>query len=196
MTSLTYFSSIPQPGDLPSGSQKQILQDFTSIGAWVGLDHFGFGTATGTDGWHQQVTLPIPLSADPGVPGSFPNTGILYTKTISGATQLFFQTAQGVLELTGDKSGQVTNANPGSVSMFGGIYLKWGNIPQTGSVLASGTVSFVSPFPNACYVVTASQNTTGTTRGTLLVSSFSESEFAYSNNGTGTVSGTYMAIGW
>jgi hypothetical protein len=187
MASLTYYPSIPQPGDLPSGSQSQILQNFTSIGTWVTEDHFGFGT--GTDGEHQQVTLPVPLSSDPGATG---NVCVLYTKLASGNPQLFFQTAQGVLELTGDKSGQVTNANPGSVSMFGGIYLKWGPIPTA----ASGSVSFVSAFPNACYVVTASQNTTGTTRGTLLVSGFSTSGFSYRNSGSGTVSGTYIAIGW
>lgn len=58
MSSLTYYSNIPQATDNPSNSQPQILQNFTAINQWTGVDHVAFGSAGSQDGYHNRVSFP------------------------------------------------------------------------------------------------------------------------------------------
>jgi len=92
MSSFTFYPNIPQPGDNPSMSQGEFLQNFTALGAtnsWTTQDHYGFGT--GTDGLHKQITFPLQTSpSSPTNPSS-----ILYTAPGSASTnsQLAYKNA-------------------------------------------------------------------------------------------------------
>ena len=59
-----YTVNIPQPGDNPSGSQDQILQNFQVLNTAFSQDHGAYNS--GTQGQHNQVTFPIgPLVGQP-----------------------------------------------------------------------------------------------------------------------------------
>ncbi len=53
----TYNNNIPQPGDFPSQSQSQILQNFQQLDTAWAVNHVDFNTAD--QGKHAKVTFPI-----------------------------------------------------------------------------------------------------------------------------------------
>ena len=61
---MPYTPNIPQPTDLPSQSQGQILQNFQAINTAFGINHVGFNTAD--EGKHAEITFPVgPLGGQP-----------------------------------------------------------------------------------------------------------------------------------
>ncbi len=93
---MTYNPSIPQPTNLISNSQSQLLANFGQLNTQFGVDHDKFNTGSGNGtGWHKQVTFIAPLSMDP-TPAS--GQGIAYTKTVSGAEQLFYINSEGATQ--------------------------------------------------------------------------------------------------
>lgn len=83
---MVYDPSIPQSGDRPSVSQAQLLNNFTELNTVFNIDHVAFN-ATSDRGEHLQVTLNSTV-ADPGL--GDPKVS-LYTKTIAGDSELFFE---------------------------------------------------------------------------------------------------------
>jgi len=59
-----YTPNIPQPGDNPSQSQGQMLQNFQVLNTVFGVDHADFTSPIG--GQHRQITFPVgPLVGQP-----------------------------------------------------------------------------------------------------------------------------------
>lgn len=56
---MTYNANIPQPGDLLSTSQGDILTNFTAADASFGVDHYAFSNQTANNGFHNTVTTPL-----------------------------------------------------------------------------------------------------------------------------------------
>jgi hypothetical protein len=92
-----YSPSIPQPNDDPKDSQAQLLSNFSLLNTRWSVNHVPLTQSTNT-GMHTKVFFEAPLGADPGLGDDFAS---LYTKTFGGATELFFENASAVKQLTG-----------------------------------------------------------------------------------------------
>src|ERR1700676_4965764 len=90
---LPYNASIPAAADPPKNDQPIMLINAQSINSWVQIDHFGFGNAFG--GYHNLIHLVDQLTP-------FMAVGELYNETQGSDTQLFYESALGVItQLTG-----------------------------------------------------------------------------------------------
>lgn len=83
---MVYFPNIPQPGDRPSDSQSQILQNFQTLDTVFTVDHVAFSLGV-NPGKHKQVTFDTnhPAAAPAGT------ESVLYTKNIGGVPELFWR---------------------------------------------------------------------------------------------------------
>ena len=195
-----YAPTIPAASDLISVSQAQIQNNFeqlnTQFGGAVpasGGDHDGFYNGTGNgSGMHNQVTF----TADQTAP-SLTRNGVLgvsglYTNTVSALSQLFFQNTSGSIQLTG----AATIATPGSVTLPGGIILKWGSFNITAT---SASVVFSTAFPAHVWGLVAMPNNiaTGNVKPSVCAAnSLTTAGFTAVRDGTsGTAIYTYIAIG-
>lgn len=55
---MTFNPNVPQPGDLLSKSQNDLLNNNSALNSVFGIDHFSFSNATANSGFHQKVTTP------------------------------------------------------------------------------------------------------------------------------------------
>ncbi len=151
---MTYNPLIPILTNNIATDATQIQVNFSQLNTLYGLDHFAFDStvAAPNRGLHQKVTFQAVQGADPGAAGA---VGVLYTKTISAKTQLFFQNATLVTQLTGLAATIGTN---GFTTLAGGLILQWGI--WTGPAAINGVavtfaVDFVGckAFPTNCFAV-------------------------------------------
>lgn len=127
-------TTIPAANNFPGDDQPKIQANFASINGYLSVDHVNPGDTN--NGFHKKVTFNAPI-ADPATP--LDNSAYLYTKLINTVPQLVFL----------NKNGNTTSATAnGSVTLFGGLILKWGVY-----VGGSGTVTFPTAFPNNCFAV-------------------------------------------
>lgn len=161
---MAYTSAIPQSTDDPSQSQPLILGNFQEIATAFNLNHGDFNT--GDQGLHKFLQMPEQGSA----PATGANEGALYTKDVSGTTQLFWreESAGTEYQMTGQ---QTFAAAQGSVTLPGGLIIKYGS-----TVTAAGSFSYTTPFPTAVYSVTMTFSGQASS-GTCSVSSSSVSGF-------------------
>jgi len=90
--STTFYPTIPQPNDIPSVSQGQILTNFQSISNWAVVDHIGYGTINA--GKHDQVSMPD-VTVQAAQTG---NASVIFTElgTLNNTSaQAMFANAQG-----------------------------------------------------------------------------------------------------
>jgi len=93
----SYTPNIPQPGDDPSDSQDQILQNFQTLNTAYGSsgDHYPWTNTTGTEGRkHAKVTLPgLPTANPPGnlLPTPAVNEGVMFAITNGSITRPFWR---------------------------------------------------------------------------------------------------------
>lgn len=188
---MTYNPSIPQSTDLISVSQGQILTNFGQLNTVFAVDHYAFNDSTaGNRGLHKTVSFPA-VASDPSLSGA---ASQVYTKAVAGLTQLFFANASQITQITGVNS----ISSNGSITIPGGIVLKWGNFGFSGG---SGTasVSFGLAFPNNFFSCSLLPSTVTPSSGVGSVSfsgTASTSGFtAYRSNTTGVVTYFYIAVG-
>jgi len=81
-----YNPNIPQPGDRPSDSQTQILQNFQTLDTVFTVDHVAFSLGI-NPGKHKQVTFDTVHPA--GAPAG--TESVLYTKNVGGVPELFWR---------------------------------------------------------------------------------------------------------
>lgn len=145
---MTYQANIPQPTNLISVSQNDILQNFQAIDAAWNINHEDFNAAN--QGKHIYVEMPN-QGADPAGAAT---QMTLFSKLTGGNSQLFYKRdAEGTsYQLTGTNP---TAAASGSTFLPGGLLLKWGNVVAAASPTS---VSFASAFPTACFSVTVAIN--------------------------------------
>ncbi len=178
-----YTANIPQPGDDPSQSQDQILQNFQSLENAFDKNHVTLQDLTNR-GLHSFLQMPEQL-ADPTTAA---NIGAWYTKAIGGVTRFVMrQEGNGsVIQMTGPDP--VIAQNPGMTFLPGGLLLQWG-----GTVTVAGLFgfAFAQPFSNV-YQCLCIASTNGTVATNLA--------YTFDNNGIiGSLSAnstlTYLAIG-
>lgn len=95
----SYSPNIPLSSDDPKVSQSQLNSNFSKINTDFNVDHQQF-TASSNSGLHKKITFQNVQVADPNLASPLAS---LYTKSVSGVTQLFFQNDNGagdVFQLT------------------------------------------------------------------------------------------------
>ncbi len=151
---MSYNANIPQPGDFISNSQGQIQTNFAKIDSSTqgfGVDHVQF-SASSNQGKHNKSTY-RKQTVDPV---TIANEIALYSKTASGALQLFLARASGgtVIQMTPNSGGDpAVFGFAGQSFLPGGIIIKWGN---RNAVADGTTITFsadTSAFPTTCYQV-------------------------------------------
>ncbi len=150
-----YTLGIPNGPDNPSDDQP-IMQTNNDSGANIwNVDHYGFVNPLG--GWHKNIRLPQiagnadPMAVNPG--NGFPaNAGQIYTRTINGDLELFYESSAGVVNQLTAAITPVAGVN-GYTFLPGGILLQWGVFNFSASPTLAGLVNYNIPFPNAVFNV-------------------------------------------
>lgn len=141
---MAYTSNIPQPGDNPSQSQGQILDNFIQIATAFNLNHGLFNDAA--EGKHRFMQMPEQSSA----PTTGANEGALYTADSGTQPDLFYRNE------SNGSSQQITNTSPSLVgsnyawTFSDGLALRFGTVAHSGT---STTVTFSTAFATAAYIV-------------------------------------------
>lgn len=124
-----FNANIPQPTDLISISQADLLANFQAINTLIGINHATFNS--GNDGKHTLMTL-VNLAAPAAPAGNDIN---IFNSTVSGNPELSIQKTGGAaIPFT-----QSLQANNGWSYLPSGILIKWGT--QT-TVANTETVTF------------------------------------------------------
>ena len=147
---MSYNAGIPQPTDTLSNSQPSILTNFSQLDALFGVDHVKYSDPTiANRGRHLKVTF-NGVAADPGLASPIAS---LYTKTVSGKSQLFFQNdtlAANIVQLTELPITQWTNGGSagGTLSNYT-IDTPWGMRIYVGKTNSKSGGPFAVTFPTA-----------------------------------------------
>lgn len=171
-----YTPGIPNGPNNPSDDQPNMKDNNDSNLAIWNIDHYGFVNPLG--GWHKNIRLPQiagntdPTAVNPG--NGFPaNAGQIYTRTINGDLELFYESSAGVVNQLTAAIIPTPGVN-GYTFLPGGILVQWGLVNFSTSPLLAGTVLFTIPpniqFPNAIFNVQATLIGTSTNPQTLQIS--------------------------
>jgi len=108
-TNYDYTTDIPLSTNKPSVDQPNMQTNTNSINSIIGTDHITFEQATGSgvDGYHTVIHFLDQGSTDPATTTGF---GQIFTKTISGDQQLFYQSGNGVITQLTNSTGVPFNA--------------------------------------------------------------------------------------
>lgn len=119
---MTYQPNIPQPGDLLSDSQSDLLNNFITADAVMGINHYPFSDGTSKEGKHKFVELVNNVTA----PSTVNNEGTLYARPFSPSadTDLWYKSDANTFEY------QLTRVN----TVKNGLFANNTNYPQTPSV--------------------------------------------------------------
>lgn len=187
---MAYNANIPQPSDSLSQSQADILANFQAIAPLF------------NQGIQQFIILP----EQPAAPTTSANEVALYSKDVSGVSQLFMRRESNGVELNFTSSSQTSN---GWSRLPSGILLKWGTATLT-SRNSLETVTFPTggaiPAFTSIFMVTGSPTfgavpNQGNINMALSVGNFSTTQFqAFARaiglpGSTPTFNITYFAIG-
>jgi hypothetical protein len=200
---MAYNPNIPQPTDILSQSQGDLLDNFQAIDVWVDIDHVDFGSPD--EGKHNQVTFVVQ-----GVQPSFLSGEIgLYNflSPLTGVDELYISNQAGILTQL-SASTLSTNINPGN-NVSGWAYLPSGMLLKFGNGTANGNTSIAFPvgptipvFTNVMNVeLTTFANNVADTDTFVRLSAFTNVGFnAYGSQRTAAVPATatfqYLAIGY
>lgn len=136
---MAYNQNIPQATDKVNASQSQILDNFQALKTLIDVNHGTFGAAD--QGKHKFVTMPEQGAA----PVTAADEMALYTKAVSGVTQMFLRNESNGTEV--DFTSSVKSNSNGSLTLPCRIILKWGRATTAANGLS--TVTFATAFPTA-----------------------------------------------
>lgn len=154
---MAYLNNIPTAAQRLRDSQPQLLENFATISALLGVDHVivpWTDPATGNQGKHNQVTLP----EQGGDPATLADEMAVYTKAVAAVSQMFLRREGNgeVIDFT-----SAVAATTGDTILPSGIHLKWGTAVTNGA--GDATIVFATAFPNTTFIVQANEsNAAGT----------------------------------
>ena len=131
---ISYDPTKPAAANKPTNDQPAMQTNFASIKTLIDIDHVDFSSAD----YGEHVKVTFSGSNPPSLPSA---QLVLFASVVAGLPQLFAYSGDAAHSST-----QYAAAGNGSTFLLGGIIVKWG-------VAMTGTVSFVSAFPNNCFVV-------------------------------------------
>lgn len=189
-----YTSTIPASNHSPAFDQPLMLANFKYLsgdGAEIGLNHDHYFTSNSTDDnslTHKKVTL-TDLGSDPTIPLN--TSSVLYTKTVSALSQLFFRNSSGVTQITSGSAAVVTPTT-GTIPLAGGLILNYGNAAVAA---ASGSFMYSTAFSAPAYtILTSLTDPVVGSLGTVAVTISATTGFSWRANKTGTTL-NFIAIG-
>lgn len=142
-----YTTGIPAAADNPSDDQPLMQTNNDSNSGIWNIDHFGFLNPLG--GWHKNIRLPqISGNTDPTPVVSPANAGQLYTKTINGDLQLFYESSAGVVNQLTNGSGILTRVAV-NFTVGAGFAITINNSFNVTSVTRSSAGTYLITFTNA-----------------------------------------------
>lgn len=187
---MTFQANIPQPTDLISASQDDLLQNFQAISAAWQINHVDFNAVS--QGKHKFVEMPV-QGADPGGAAS---EFTLFSKTnVAGNDELFYKRDAEA------NSYQLSGPNPnraakGSSFLPGGLLIQWG---LEATVANDQQYTFDVAFAAAPYSITITGVRSNNQQRSLYVSdgTVTTTNFRIKTDSTGVaMTGVYwMAIG-
>jgi hypothetical protein len=191
-----YTSNTPNSGDIIANTQPLILANFQYLQTSGSVDHnFTANTSTAKDGYHKVIHFVDQGSTNPG---AISGVGQLFTKTVSGDQQLFYESGGGVI---GQISGPYSLAANGFTILQGGVLLNWG-IKTVATSGTRTTVSFnrnysATPYSIQITSIDSSGSSSPSENAVFVVSgSVTTSQFIVSNSSSGSVVQIYwQAIG-
>jgi len=164
---VSFQPNIPQPGDLISVSQNDILQNFQALDTSWSVNHVDFNAVN--DGKHKFVEMPNQGSDPSGAATQF----TLFSKLAAGNSELHYKR---------DASGssyQLTSGNPSPVAsgytfLPGGLLMQWRFVasPTDQQIITFPTAFSATPF---CVQLTVSRN--GTSAGDHNATSVTSTQF-------------------
>lgn len=182
---MPYNNSIPQPTDLLSQSQADILNNFAAIQTFVDVNHVDF--ADPDQGKHKWCSFPVQGAS----PGTLATEVAVFSRTSTLTTFpelcIRYEGNGNVVEMTS----KLTNANGWSF-LPSGILLKWGTATAAGAGSQTLTYPVAATIPVyglSVYIVllTPTSNITG------YVTATSTTTFTYTASAAGSF--YYLALG-
>src|SRR5258708_7958425 len=150
---MAYISNIPQPTDLFSQSQSQILGNFGAIQTLIDVNHVDFADAT-NQGKHNFVSF-YPQVSTPTLNNTTDVIAYGMVSTLTSQNEMFISKVNQVTVTQICATGSVlsTNSSPGTASagwtyLPSGILMKWG----------TGTVTSTSGSPIQLFVLPTAGN--------------------------------------
>lgn len=203
---MAYNNAIPQPTNLISNSQAQLLANFAFIdngvtgssGSGFSVDHISFSDAD-YPGMHYLVELPEVQTSDPTLPATA--SAAFYTKAVSTFGEPFFfnsnQSVGQVMWYGGTGTGAVSSsiATNGYLNLPNGLQFRWGQA-TLGSSNTATQVTYASAFTTGVYSiqVTSLANSASTTSVVDNTNSRTTTSF-YARATNSSVTIYYFAVG-
>lgn len=189
MPNYTYNRDIPNEPNAPADDQPNMKVNNNSIQDFLAVDHFGFNNNDG--GWHEQVTMPEASTA----PTTAANQGALYTKDVSGTTQLFYRRESDGDEYQLTTSNTPSAANSGYTFLPGNILMQWGQ--NNANAKGTTTINFPTSFSGAPYSIVANMRRNNDNVDTIYISTAlpTASNFVVYNTSSSVRPFYWMAIG-
>jgi len=196
--SIPYNFGIPNPPNNPSADVPLMQINANSIFNFVAIDHVGFNTAISSSGYHNVIHF----SNQAADPGTIAGVGQLYTKTVTGDQNLFYESGLGkIYQLTNTNVTISATAN-GVTTLPGGLILQYGVIPiipdtHTHTYNFNATANNIT-FPNNCFSIVLNPiraDNPGTFDG-INIHSFNAASLTYqTTSNLNVTSATFIAIG-
>lgn len=187
---MSYDPSIPATGHSASQDYGGMQANFAEIQNAFSVNHLPLASAS-NDGFHTLINLVAPLGGDPN---QITPIGSVYTKTVSGASQLFYQNgalAANVVQLTGNlvsEGGNATVSSEYTVTTPWKLILKFG---ITASLASGSTVTLVSAFPTNFLGIVITPRLAGNSFCQSSANITAASTFTYTNS-TGNPQNAYF----
>lgn len=185
-----YTANIPQPGDNPSQSQDQILQNFQSLQNALDKNHVTLSDTTNR-GLHKFLQMPEQ--------GSDPSTAVnelaWYCKDVGGIAPRFFMRQENngtVIQMTGIDP---LIATTGYTFLPGGLLLQWGTTAVSAAPAATN-IFFPVAFSANCFNVSITPVRNSTNVDVVYLSGKNTTNFTCRNTSSaGITSINWIAIG-
>ena len=182
---MPYDTSIPKTGSNGSADYSAMQGNYLQIQNSFSIDHESLGNSGALEGFHKKTTFAAPI----GDPGQMAPVASLYTKTVSGLSQLFFQNgalAANVAQLTGNS---VLTASEYTVVTPWGLTLKFGSSTASPAGIAH---TFATNFATAAAGMTITVQNAGSMANAVVITG-ANAFTAYCASGTQTI--YYVAWG-
>lgn len=147
-----YDATIPASSHNPSDDQPIMQTNAASIDSIISEDHWGFNAGgMNFSGYHKVIRLPPQVSD----PAAIVGIGQLYTKTISGDQQLFYQTGNGVVGKISNPSGITIQAAVNFVGATAVINNSYNIASVVRNSTGNYTITYTTALPTANYYMNA-----------------------------------------
>lgn len=189
---MSFTPSIPTSGQTLGNSRTQVLNNFASLRSTISNvtqpNHIDVNNVGA--GKHIFVEMPVQTPGAANLPDA--NEGGLITQTVNGNSELFYvrDAVNTYFQMTGPYTLNAGTPD-GSITLFGGMILKWGTVPFSGG----GILTFASAFLNNCFTAVLTPVFNGSASVCIKPGTITTTQLQYSASSGSITSISYIAIG-